>query len=156
MGIAHERRAPQPDLSPGPTMLYLVKQVELAIRTRLDDLVRPADLTALQYTAMTVLERQSDLTAARLARRSFVTAQSMADMVTALLDRGLVERRRDPADGRRLLLALTATGQRVLDEYRPKVAALEARMLHDLSATEAMELRRVLESCRAALVEWAP
>ncbi len=137
-------------------MLYLVKQVELAIRTRLDDLVRPADLTALQYTAMTVLERQSDLTAARLARRSFVTAQSMADMVTALLDRGLVERRRDPADGRRLLLALTATGQRVLDEYRPKVAALEARMLHDLSATEAMELRRVLESCRAALVEWAP
>lgn len=132
-------------------MLYLVKQVELAIRTRLDDLVRPAGLTVPQYTAMTVLERQPDLTAAQLARRSFVTAQSMADIVTALLDRGLLERHRDPTDRRRLLLALTATGQRMLDEYRPRVAALETLMLRDISRTEAAGFRRALESCRAAL-----
>ena len=33
-----------------------MKQVELAVRARLEDMLRPAGLTALQYTAMTVLE----------------------------------------------------------------------------------------------------
>ena len=37
-------------------LLYLVKQVELAVRARLDELLRPDGLTALQYTALTVLE----------------------------------------------------------------------------------------------------
>jgi DNA-binding MarR family transcriptional regulator len=102
--------APAPEPEP-PTLLYLVKQVELAIRARLDELTRPEGLTALQYTALTVLERHPDLTSARLARHSFVTAQSMADMVTALRARGLIERHRDAADRRRLVLALTDKGQ---------------------------------------------
>src|SRR6201986_381785 len=101
-----------------------MKQVEMATRARLDELVRPAGLTALQYTALTVLERHSDLTSARLARYSFVTPQSMADMVSALLGAGLVDRHRDAGDRRRLVLALTAKGRALLDDYRPAVAEL--------------------------------
>lgn len=56
--------------TPPSTLLYLVKQVELSVRAGLDALVRPADITTLQYTALTVLERHPDLTAARLARHS--------------------------------------------------------------------------------------
>ena len=69
---------------PETTLLYLLKQVELAVRFRLDELLRPAGLTVLQYTALTVLERHPNLTSAQLARNSFVTAQTMSDMVTAL------------------------------------------------------------------------
>ena len=50
-----------------PMLLYLVKQVELAVRSHLDNLLRPAGLTALQYTALTVLERHRDMSAAQLA-----------------------------------------------------------------------------------------
>lgn len=134
-----------------PTLLYLMKQVELAVRTELDELARPVGLTALQYTALTVLERHPGLTSAHLARHSFVTAQSMADMVTALLDRGLIERHRDPADRRRLVIALTSEGQRLLDGLRQDVAALERRMLSLLTDDEARELRRSVELCRQAL-----
>ncbi len=134
-----------------PTLLYLMKEVELAIRARLDDMVRPAGLTALQYTAMTVLERHPDLTASRLARRSFVTAQSMADMVTALLERGLIDRHRDAADRRRLALSLTRAGEALLDEFRPRVAALEKEMLSGLDRAEARQLRRAILACRTAL-----
>jgi DNA-binding MarR family transcriptional regulator len=136
---------------PQPTLLYLMKQVELAVRAELDDLVRPVGLTALQYTALTVLEQHPDLTAARLARHSFVRAQSAADMVAALLDRGLVERHRDPADRRRLVMALTREGRRLLADLRPQVAAIEARMLVLHSQAEADELRASLELCREAL-----
>jgi DNA-binding MarR family transcriptional regulator len=136
---------------PRPTLLYLMKQVELAVRAELDDLTRPVGLTALQYTALTVLEQHPDLTAAHLARHSFVTAQSAGDMVTALIDRGLIERHRDPADRRRLVMSLTLDGQRLLDRLRPRVAEIESRMLAQLSAGDAHALRSSLELCREAL-----
>jgi len=146
--------AASPEPAP-PTLLYLMKQVELAIRARLDELMRPAGLTALQYTALTVLERHPDLTSARLARHSFVTAQTMSDMVTALRERGLIERHRDPADRRRLVLALTAKGHDLLGQYRPAVAALEAEMLSGLTAKQAVGLREAILACREALASRA-
>jgi DNA-binding MarR family transcriptional regulator len=143
--------AEQARVGSGPTLLYLMKQVELAVRARLDELTRPVGLTALQYTALTVLEGHPDLTSAHLARRSFVTAQSMADMVTTLLDRGLIERHRDPADRRRLVIALTDQGRVLLAQLRPRVADLEREMLRLLSDDEAGDLRRSMELCREAL-----
>jgi DNA-binding MarR family transcriptional regulator len=139
------------DEDAAPTLLYLMKQVELAVRARLDELVRPAGLTALQYTALTVLERHPDLTSAHLARNSFVTAQSMADMVTSLRAQGLIERHQDPDDRRRLVLSLSEDGKSLLDRYRPAVVELEAEMLSDLSAPQARDLRTAMLSCRDAL-----
>jgi DNA-binding MarR family transcriptional regulator len=134
-----------------PSLLYVLKQLELAARSGLDDIFRPVGLTAHQYTALTVLERHPDMSSAQLARYSFVTAQSMADMVAALLAAGLIERHRDQADRRRLVLALTAAGRDLLDRYRGEVAALQARMLADFSKKEAADLWRMLRQCRANL-----
>jgi DNA-binding MarR family transcriptional regulator len=136
---------------PEPMLLYIIKQVELAIRSQLDDMLRPAGLTALQYTALTVLERHQDLSSAQLARNSFVTAQSMADMISALEARGLIERHRDRADRRRLVVALTAAGQDLLVRYRDQVTALETQMLTGLSRAEVSGLRRSLHACHANL-----
>lgn len=134
-----------------PSLLYLIKQVELAVRARLDELVRPAGLTALQYTALTVLERHPDLTSTHLARNSFVTAQSMADMVTSLRSRQLIDRHQDPVDRRRLVLSLTENGRALLEDYRQPVADLETEMLSGLSGDQAANLGQALLSCREAL-----
>ena len=139
-----------------PTLLYIMKQVELAVRARLDDIFRPIGMTALQYTALTVLERHPNMSTAQLARNSFVTQQTMTDMVTALEQHGLIERHRDPSDRRRMVLALTEAGRDLLDRYRPVVSDLEAEMLGGLSRPETEELRRSLLSCRAALAGHPP
>jgi DNA-binding MarR family transcriptional regulator len=133
--------------SASPLLIYMVKQVELAVRARLDEIVRPAGLTAAQYTALSVLERHTDMSSAQLARSSFVTAQSMADMITALEDRKLIERHRDWTDRRRLVVALTDAGRALLDRCRPEVAALEAAMLSGLSGPQTKALRVTLASC---------
>lgn len=151
VGIARSGTARPDGPVASPTLLYLMKQVELAVRAELDELTRPLGLTALQYTALTVLERHPDISAAHLARHSFVTGQSMADMVTSLLNGNLIERHRDPADRRRLVIALTPAGRRLLDRLRPQVAALQDRMLSLLSDAQAAELRHSLELCRQAL-----
>src|SRR5215831_3159101 len=112
-----------------PSLLYMVKQVELVVRSHLDELVKPAGITALQYTALTVLHRHDGLSAAQLARDSFVTSQSMADMVRTLEDRGLIRRERNPANRRELLILLTDAGRALLDELAGPVERLEERMV---------------------------
>ena len=139
-----------------PTMLYLVKQLELAVRAQLDEVLRPTSITTLQYTALTVLERRADLSTAQLARNAFVTDQSAADMVAVLEGRGLVSRLPDPADRRRRVLRLTDEGRSLLESLRAEVAAVESRMLSPLTATEADDLRRFVATCRGALASTPP
>ena len=134
-----------------PSMLYTVKQVELAIRRHLDDMLKPAGITALQYTALTVLWRRDGLTLTELAHNSFVTVQSMADLVRSLLRRDLITRRPDPDHGRRQLVSLSEAGHALLERYADQVATLERTMLSALSAGESEELRRMLAVCRRAL-----
>jgi DNA-binding MarR family transcriptional regulator len=132
---------------PEPLLMYLVKQLELAVRSRLDEIIRPSGLTSLQYTALTVLERHPDMSAAQLARNSFVTSQSMADMITALETRGLIERHRDSLDRRRLVVALTRAGRELLDRYRSEVADMEAQLTEGLSKPQVAAFRQALRTC---------
>ena len=134
-----------------PSLLYAVKQVELAVRARLDELLRPHGLTTATYTALTVLERRDGLSTAELARNSFVTPQAMADIVAALEARGLIHRSPDPGHGRRRRTCLTQPGRRLLATVAGEVGALEERMVADLSAEQRAALRTALNSCRAAL-----
>lgn len=148
----HETASPAAE----PMLMYLVKQVELAVRSRLDEIVRPLGLTALQYTALTVLERHPDLSTAQLARNSFVTSQSMADMVSVLEGRGLIERHRDRADRRRLVVALTPGGQELLDRCREDISVLEQQMVSGLTSSQVAALRRSLHTCHVNLSGHGP
>jgi len=137
----------------GVTLLYLIKQVELAVRQQLDEAAAVHDLTAIQYTALTVLERHPGTTSAALARNSFVRAQTMAEMITYLLDRGLVIRERDPLNRRQYLLSLSDEGQAVVDRLRAPVAGIEEQMIEGLDSAEVETLRTYLTRCRRALNE---
>ncbi|MFF9118912.1 MarR family winged helix-turn-helix transcriptional regulator [Streptomyces massasporeus] len=134
-----------------PSLLYMVKQVELVVRSHLDELVRPSGITALQYTALTVLERHDGLSAAQLARDSFVTAQSIADLVRSLEGRGLVRRERNPRNRRELLILLTDSGRELLTRHAGPVRELEERMVRDLTAHQTEQFRQALTKAWHAL-----
>ncbi|MFJ8533691.1 MarR family winged helix-turn-helix transcriptional regulator [Streptomyces sp. NPDC093591] len=134
-----------------PSLLYMVKQVELVVRSHLDELVKPSGITALQYTALTVLQRHDGLSAAQLARDSFVTAQSIADLVRSLENRGLVRRERNPRNRRELLILLTDAGRELLARHEGAVRELEERMVRDLTAHQTEQLRQALSKAWHAL-----
>lgn len=138
------------------TLLYLIKQVELAVRQELDGVVVTAGLTTLQYTALTVLERHPGITSAELARNSFVRAQTMAEMVTYLVGRGLVTREQDRSNRRQYLLSLSKQGQQALDDLYDAVADIETRMLDEFDVGQTEILRTYLVRCRSALSGDAP
>ncbi|MDR6975742.1 DNA-binding MarR family transcriptional regulator [Streptomyces sp. 3330] len=85
------------------------------------------------------------------ARDSFVTAQSIADLVRSLETRGLVRRERDPRNRRELLILLTAEAREPLDRHAGPVRELEERMVRELTAHRTEQLRTALSKARHAL-----
>ena len=136
---------------PGPTLLYGVKQVELAVRAALDELLRPTGCTVPQWTALTILSRRGEQTGAELARGAFVSPQAMGDLLAAL-DRGhWITRTPDPTHGRRVLIGLSDAGRDLLARVGPGADAVEERMVAGFDADERAALRAMLNRCRTNL-----
>ena len=80
----------------------------------------PADgeLPLPETAALTRLNRGGPATSSDLAKLEQISPQSMGATLAALEARGLAERKPDPADGRRVLLSVTAAGRQVVQDKR--------------------------------------
>ena len=134
-----------------PFTTYLVKQLESAIRARLDTALRRHGITTSQYTALTVLQHRGDLSSAQLSRRSFVRPQTMHELVVGLERLGLVARHASAERRHVLLTRLTPAGLAKLAECRVDVDVVERDMTHGLTDAELDQVRRLLERCHHAL-----
>ncbi|PWI45748.1 MarR family transcriptional regulator [Streptomyces sp. ICBB 8177] len=94
-------------------------------------------LTMPERSALSLLERSGPTTSSALAKEAQITAQAMGATLGALRDRGLVERRPDPDDGRRVVLTVTPSGHQALKDKRNARAELVARALTDGTFTQA-------------------
>ncbi|QIS10241.1 MarR family winged helix-turn-helix transcriptional regulator [Nocardia arthritidis] len=88
-----------------------VRTVFSRLRRRFRELAVDDDLTPSQTAVLSRLEKDGPASTSDLAAAERVRPQSMAMTVSALVGYGYVERRPDPADGRRQLLSLTETGR---------------------------------------------
>jgi DNA-binding MarR family transcriptional regulator len=82
------------------------------LRRRMRDLAIDDDLTPSQTAVLTRLYKDGASSASGLAGAEGVRPQSMATIVAALEQRGLIERTPDPEDGRRQVVSLTGQGRR--------------------------------------------
>src|SRR5688572_26736349 len=85
--------------------------------TRLNRRVRQArpvgDLSVAQLSALTSLELAGALTPGELADVERVRPPTMTRILAKLAERGLVERRPHPTDGRQVIIAASARGRAV-------------------------------------------
>lgn len=130
-----------------PRVTYLVKRLESAVRRDLDAIMQQQGLTTPQYATMSILRGNPGLSSAQLARRAFVTAQSMQVMVTSFVRNDLVERR--PAEDNQRILRnyLTVTGQDVLARCEEAADQIEERMLEGLTEEQRLALRSTMAQC---------
>ena len=131
--------------------LYLVHVLTHATRTRLDAALRGLDLTAFQYTILSVLARNPKLSSARLSRRFYVTPQAMGEVIMLLEKKGLIERCEDPQNKKSLLLALTSAGFGTCKKGDVIVEKLEQAIFEGHSKTEMKALRAILTKALATL-----
>ncbi|HEY4334179.1 MAG TPA: MarR family transcriptional regulator [Ilumatobacteraceae bacterium] len=107
------------------------------LRQRTDD----DDLTLPQSTALARLDRGGPMTSSDLARQERISAQSMGATLAGLEARGLVARRADPDDGRRIVMSITPAGRREMGNRRD---ARTARMAAGLVGFSEVELAQLL------------
>lgn len=75
---------------------------------------RDGDLTLPETSALALLDRGGPTTPGALAKIEQISPQSMGATLGALETRGLVERRADPTDGRRVVISITDAGNAAL------------------------------------------
>ncbi len=126
---------------------YQMKRAQHALRLEVDGALRGLGLTAPQYAALSALEESPGLSGVALARRSFVTPQTMNGILTNLEAAGLLARRNHPEHGRVLQAYLTEEGAGLVVEAHRVVEAIEERMLSGLSEDERRRLLDALRSC---------
>jgi DNA-binding MarR family transcriptional regulator len=132
---------------------YLLKQAQHALRLAMDDALRQLGTTTAQYAALAVLQEAPGLSGAELARRCFVTPQTMNSILVSLENAGLIERRPHPIHGRILEASLTAAGRKLLARAHRAVVDIELRMLRGLDPNEQRMLAKYLQHCVGALGE---
>jgi DNA-binding MarR family transcriptional regulator len=113
------------------------------LRRRLKETSDPRDLTASQTSVLSRLSKDGAATASELAAAERVRPQSMAAILAALDERGLIARRPDPGDGRRQLVSLSDAGRELVEDKRRAGEEWLARALQE----------RFTESERHSLIE---
>jgi DNA-binding MarR family transcriptional regulator len=132
---------------------YLIKRAQTVLHEAMTDALRSCDLTVTQFAVLTALDDEPGLSNADLARRAFVTPQSMHAVLQELERRQFVVRRTHPQHQRVLQAALTETGRRTLRSAANAVNAVEERMLGQLSEPARSKLASALSSCIETLSE---
>lgn len=132
---------------------YLIKRVERGVKSLLDERLHGLGLTTNQYTALSVLRTRPGISSADLARRSFVTAQAMNQVVTTLEQSGLIWREPDAGHQKILRTFLTEEGTRLLDRCDELIDSAEASLLRGLTPQEIQTFNTLLGKCVDSLNE---
>jgi long-chain acyl-CoA synthetase len=137
--------APANGRSPGSygrVAAWLSKRVEVALA--------PLDLTLPQYRVLGLLAEGSAV-ASGLADRASVRRPSITALIDGLVSRGLVERKNEEDDRRRVALKLTAEGARAIAEADGAVDEYLGSIAHCLPGKEEAMALRSLELWGQAL-----
>jgi len=130
---------------------YLIKRAQAALHAAMAGALHERGVTLSQFAALTALAEEPGLSNAELARRAFITPQSMNENLRELEQRGWVARHRHATHGRILQTELTDRGRETLRSCDDAVTVIEQRMLAELGRDQRRELTSLLRACIAAL-----
>ena len=108
----------------------------------------PWDIAPSHSRALGALMRHGVMRLSELSDHLHIAARSTTEVVDALQERGLVERRPDPNDRRATLVALTDEGSRVGEAIRSARDAEAKNFFSVLSETDRTHLARILRKLR--------
>jgi DNA-binding MarR family transcriptional regulator len=109
------------------------------------------ELSLTEFAVLARLGREGPATNAELARAENMRPQSMATAVAALEERGLVERKPHPSDGRQVNIALTEKGAAVRSSTKDLKRAWLAQATAGLDEEERFALARAGEILKRLL-----
>ncbi len=109
------------------------------------------DLTPRQFAVLLTVAQREGLSQTDLVEVTGIDRSTLADIVRRMLKKGLLQRRRTREDARAYAVRLTDEGLRILAAARPKVEAVDARIVATLNAEQRASLVEDLRLIVASL-----
>lgn len=151
------RERPDVDVS-GMAIIGRITRLSQTIRPRLNAVFATHDLESWEFDVLATLLRNGpphQLTPGELLDSMMITSGAMTNRLKRLEQRGFVERSASPADGRQVLVTLTAAGLAKVDAALVDHAANEAEIVGALTPRQQDQLVTLLRSLHTAVVERA-
>lgn len=144
-------RAEHPQLELDRQVCFALHAASRAVVRAYGPLLDDAKLTYTQYLVLLVLWEAPDepMTVGHLGDRLQLDSGTLTPLCKRLESLGYIERRRDPDDERRVLVALTPSGLALREQLADVPLTLAARL--DLTPASAKALREQLVALTAAL-----
>ena len=136
-------------------LCFALYAASLAMTKTYKPLLAPLGITYPQYLVLLVLWEGDGITVSQLGERLTLDSGTLTPLLKRLETLGLVQRQRDAADERRVLLRLTAAGQALRDQAAAVPQAIACATACDLQqigslARQLHQLRRQLTDHTAA------
>jgi len=126
------------------SLVVLLRYCEDKVRQRLQPILDEAGLSPEHWRVMALLHEQPGLGASAIAKGAVLPSASVTRHVDKLVELGMVVRRVDPADKRRVVLALSTRGQENADRLLAEERAVEDTIAAGLGAERFKALARDL------------
>lgn len=136
---------------PLATIGFALKQAQHALRTHMDAALHEVGLTTPQFAVLTLLAGEPGASNAMLARRAFVTPQTMQAILVGMERAGLITRTPHPQHGRVQTTELTAKGRAALEAATGIVGDAEARLQEASAPLDPQDVAAVLVRFAEAL-----
>jgi DNA-binding MarR family transcriptional regulator len=133
------------DTSLNDTATHLRDAITRTSRALRQEAAVETGLSPATTAALATINRSGPLTPSELAELERVKRPSMTRTLGCLERQGLIERTRDPADGRSFLVAISGAGRERLARLRRRKSAYLARRLRKLDPDEVATLARAAE-----------
>jgi DNA-binding MarR family transcriptional regulator len=149
-GLVQAWRRERPDLDVSPLevlsrVLRLARHLDLARRAAFDD----HGLEVWEFDVLTALRRAGPpytMSPGQLLLQTLVSSGTMTNRIDRLAARRLVERQRDPDDGRSIQVQLTSAGQARVDDAMADLLQREREILEPLTERQRATLATLLRS----------
>lgn len=133
-----------------PRAFYQILRLHQLVHNCLDEALQAVELTAHQYTVLSLVRNLAPATSALLARRLQISAQSTGETLKTLEARGLVKRGPSPDNKRLVLFTLTPEGKRMTLRADRLVAKAEAGFFDCIDASAQQSLQESIQRIRSA------
>ena len=110
----------------------------------------PFGLRPVEFTLLMLLQANQRASATQVRHALRMPAPHVTTLVDRLAERGLLQRGRDPHDGRAVRITLTAEGAALAGRLQAVAAHMEDEVQAALTAAERTTLRRLLKKLAGA------
>jgi DNA-binding MarR family transcriptional regulator len=138
-------RPPSPFPADGPPLGFLLAAVGFGTGFRFREVIAPTGMQPREFAVLRQVAIDEGISQQACGHALKVAPSQMVALVDSLEDKGLIQRRPDPADRRVRALHLTPKGKKALATGFEAAMRNEEALFGSMTAAEHTELRRLLQ-----------